>query len=148
MSSRWHLPLAACTLAAVLLGSAQRAEARKSLGDCPVWKAITQPRIAGDGGRSTKAYNRMTRGQSFVSQLSPWIQPVVIIVAVIIGIIEIKTQGEMHTTILRELKRIVEKHEERLDDHDKIIGRGVPPPEVTHAIDRLERAVDRLEARE
>ena len=61
MTSRWRLALFASALALVLLGSPRRAEARKSLKDCPVYQALTSQRRAGDGNRSVKRYRNTGR---------------------------------------------------------------------------------------
>ena len=57
MTSRWPLAVFAAALAvAAVMGLPRRAEAAKSLSECPVWQAITNP---SSGGRSS-SYSRGT----------------------------------------------------------------------------------------
>jgi len=64
MRSHWHLALCVIALAFTLLGGARRAEARKSLKDCPVYKALTSQRRSSSSrssrSRSVRRY-RSTR---------------------------------------------------------------------------------------
>lgn len=65
MSSRWHLALLVFALGVALVGLPEKAEAAKSLGECPVWQAMTRPsgRRAATSSRSAYRY-RNTRRQS------------------------------------------------------------------------------------
>lgn len=63
MRSRWQLALCVSALGLMLLGGARRAEARKSLKDCPVYKALTSQRrsVAATRSRSVRRYNSTRR---------------------------------------------------------------------------------------
>ena len=61
MSSRWHLALCVVALTFTLLGGARRAEATKSLKDCPVYQALTSQRRNGGANRSVQRYSTTRR---------------------------------------------------------------------------------------
>ena len=46
---------------------------------------------------------------------------------------------------LETLTRLVESHGKRLDNYDRVLGRGIPPPEVVAQLEDLRRRMLRLE---
>lgn len=48
---------------------------------------------------------------------------------------------------LETLTTLVQEHSVRLDAHDRLLGRGIPPPEVTNGLQQLGNRVAQLERR-
>lgn len=98
---------------------------------------------------------RERRARVDVHDVKPWVEIVVVLAAAIFAVARIDGTTEMLgreianlSNVVREFKADVKEmlgdHETRLDATEKIVGRGVPPPEVEIQLDRIHRDLEEI----
>jgi hypothetical protein len=87
-----------------------------------------------------------------IEDLAPWIQLGSFLVGMLYAVVRmekaiqrVEDTAKHHSEILMEIKAVLASHQTLLDEHDRLVGRGVPPPETTLELKHIREALRALD---